>query len=113
MKTKINIKDYYSSIIATRKDISILKDKVTLMSGNEYIFDFHDISFISRSFADEFIKYLISSNIKWRFKNTNANIKAIFDAVKKSQKSTHTNFDYVAIAKFKSDKEFNQFLATF
>lgn len=113
MKTMILIKDFYPSTISTRKSISILKDQIILIKGKKYIFDFSGISFISRSFADEFLKYLKNSKIKWSFKNTNADIQAILNAVKKSQESTRSNTNYVTIEKFKSDKEIHQFLASF
>jgi hypothetical protein len=113
METIINIKDFYPSTISTRKAISILKDQIILVSGDKYIFDFLGISFISRSFADEFLKYLKRSEVKWSFKNANANIKATLNAVKKSQEGTRSDTNYVSITKFKSNKEINKFLASF
>ena len=113
MKRTINIQNYYPSIIATRKAISILKAEISLIKGENYVFDFSNISFISRSFADELLKYIKTSDINWEFSNTNTNIQAILNAVKKSHENTRSDFDYVAITKFESDKEFNQFLTTF
>lgn len=113
MKKVIFLKDFYPSIIATRKAISILTSEVSFIEGVDYVFDFQDITFISRSFADEFVKHLKSSHIHWSFNNINANIQAIFDAVKKSHEQNRSNFDYVAITKFESEKEFNQFLQIF
>ena len=113
MKNTIDIQDYYSSVIATRKAISLLKSKIVLQENQHYIFNFLNISFISRSFADEFLKYLKSANINWEIKNTNSNIKAIIEAVRKSQESTRSNYDYIAITHFQNKKELNQFLSTF
>lgn len=108
----IYIKDYFPVMISTRKAITNLNSKVKFEARNEYIFDFTDIVFVSRSFSDEFLKFLKSANIIWKFKNANSNIKAMLDAVKKSQEFDKNAFDYVAITRFKSKADLNSFLAT-
>ena len=113
MKNTITIQDYYSSVIATRKAISLLKSNIALQEKEQYVFDFSNISFISRSFADEFLKYLKSANIIWEIKNANSNIKAIIEAVRKTQESTNSNYDHIAITHFQNKRELNQFLSTF
>lgn len=113
MKQIINIQDYYPSIIATRKAISILKSEVAFFEKKKYVFSFSNISFISRSFADEFIKYLKSSNIEWELKNTNSNVHAIVKAVLKSHENFRSDYDHIAITQFESENELNKFLTTF
>ena len=71
MKVTIYIKDYFPLMISTRKTITNLSCQIKLEAENEYVFDFTDIVFISRSFSDEFIKYLKTANIKWQLKNAN------------------------------------------
>lgn len=110
MKLTIYIKDYFPLMISTRKAITNLSTQVRLGAKNEYIFDFTDIVFISRSFADEFLKFLKSANIKWQLKNINSNIQSMLDVVKKSQEFKKNTYDYVAINQFKSNIELKNFL---
>ncbi|MBN2480450.1 MAG: hypothetical protein JXB19_01820 [Bacteroidales bacterium] len=70
------------------------------------------IVFISRSFSDEFIKYLKTANIKWQLKNANSNVKAMIEAVKQTQEYDKNDYDYVAITHFKNKTDLNGFLAT-
>ncbi len=112
MRLTIYIKDYFLVMISTRKSIKNLSAKIKLKAKNEYIFDFTDIVFISRSFADEFLKFMKSANIKWQFKNTNSNVKAMLDAVKKSHEFEKNTYNYVAITRFNNKTELNKFLTT-
>lgn len=111
MKLTIDIKDYFPVMISTRKAITNLSSQVKLEAKKEYVFDFTDIVFISRSFSDEFLKLLKSTHIKWQIKNANSNVKAMLEAVKKSQDYNKNDFDYVAITHFKNKAELNNFLA--
>jgi hypothetical protein len=108
----IYIQEYLPSIIATRSSINSFKERSAFKTGDSYIFDFSNIVFISRSFTDEFLKYLKSSNIQWRIKNANQNINAMFSVVSHSQKSSQKDYDKVAITSFKTDSDLMNFLAT-
>jgi hypothetical protein len=99
-------------MISTRKTITNLSCQIKLEAENEYVFDFTDIVFISRSFSDEFIKYLKTANIKWQLKNANSNVKAMIEAVKQTQEYDKNDYDYVAITHFKNKTDLNSFLAT-
>jgi hypothetical protein len=112
MSHTIYIQEYLPSIIATRSSINSFKEQAALKSGDSYVFDFSNIVFISRSFTDDFLKYIKSSNIQWKIKNANQNIKAMFCVVSHSQKSTQSDYDRVAITSFKSDSDLMNFLAT-
>ena len=111
-KNTIQILNYLPAIISTRKSINNLSSNVRLTAKESYILDFSGVSFISRSFADEFITYLKSADVVWKIKNANNNIKAMLDAVQKSQKSTLRDYDYVAINYLKTTKDLRSFLAT-
>ena len=113
MKHTIYIHNYFPSVISTRKAISNLSDNLFLNTEDDYLFDFSEIAFISRSFADEFVKYLKNSDISWQLCNMNANVKAMLDVVNRTAKSKRPDFDYVAITSFRNKNELNQFLATF
>jgi hypothetical protein len=113
MKTTIYIKDYFPAFISTRKSIQLFKDNVSLKKGGSYIIDFIDIIFISRSFADELIKYLNDIPVKFRFANQNSNINAILVVVQKTQTPVERHFDHIAITYFANRQELSSYLATF
>ena len=111
MKTIISIKDYLPAIISTRRAVDVL-DISSLDKYNEYVFDFSDISFISRSFADEFINQIKKYSINYSLKHANSNVKNMIKAVKHSQENKRTDIDHVAITTFRNNEELNQFLYT-
>jgi len=84
-----------------------------LNTEDDYLFDFSEIAFISRSFADEFVKFLKESEIKWQIHNDNSNIKAMLDVVNRTSISRRLDFDHVAVTTFRSKNELSMFLATF
>jgi hypothetical protein len=113
MKQSVIINKYFPKTIATRKAISVLKNEIDLIKGNVYEFDFSNITFISRSFADEFLKFIKSAEIDWVLKKMNSNVKAIIEAVRNTQESPHSAYDHIAITRFKNEAELNHFLTTF
>lgn len=112
MKTIIYIKDYLPAFVSSRKSIQLIKDNVSFEQGGSYVFDFSDITFISRSFADELLKYLKEQSIKFKFKNRNKNIEVIMAVVERTQTPKERHFDHIAITSYKSRKELNGLLET-
>jgi hypothetical protein len=111
MIIRIKIKDSLPSTISTRKVITEYCQKISFSSNNVYSLDFSDISFISRSCADEFVRTFASKSIKWEFNHANRNIKSMFDAVLKTQQNIKHDYDIVAITPFLNKPELSQFLA--
>ena len=109
MKNKIVIQDYLPSIIATRAALCSLQEHINLEEEKEYIFDFKNITFISRSFADEFLKYIKSSNIQWKFIHINKNISSIFHAIENA--SQNSNYDVVPITRFSNSSDLTNLLS--
>ncbi len=113
MKKIINIKDYYPAFISSRKSISILKNQVDFsIKGKDITFDFSKITFISRSFAHEFIKFTKTNNLNIDIINTNINVSAMFSAVRKTETSNRRKFEDVPVTTFKNKAELNSFFAT-
>jgi hypothetical protein len=112
MEKFIYIKDYFPAFVSSRKSIHLLKDELVFEKGGTYVFDFTNISFISRSFADEFLAFLKEQEIKYQFENLNRNIKAILSIVEKTQQPVERDFDNIAVTFYKNRKELSGFLAT-
>jgi hypothetical protein len=118
MKQIVNIQDFFPSYISTRKAINKLSKNVKLKAKAHYIFDFTNITFISRSFADEFLKYLKTADIKWQFKHINKNVSSMLKAVQHSQESclsaerfNRNDYDRVAVTSFTNKKDLKNFLS--
>jgi hypothetical protein len=111
MEVIISLKDNFPSTISTRKVIADFCKKIEFLTTNEYILDFSEISFISRSCTDEFVRTFNNSSIKWQIINANSNIKSMFEAVQKTQLNVKHDYDIVAITPFLSQPDLSQFLA--
>jgi hypothetical protein len=114
-KKVIYIKDYLPSIIATRSAILDITSNISFQSEIHYIFDFSEVIFISRSFADEFYKHLIKYKIKWSLKNANKNVENMLKVVskQKTNKLRECNFKEISFTSFKNTNELHQFLSSF
>lgn len=112
MNVYVSIKNYYPAFIAVRSSIIILKEQIKFEENKSYVFDFMDISFISRSFADEFLKFLNNSKINYKITHANMNITAILNAVKQSYNCANNDYDPIAITAFKDQHDLFDFLAT-
>ncbi len=119
MKQTVYIQDFFPSHISTRRAINKLSKNVKLKAKERYIFDFTNITFISRSFADEFLKYLKTADIKWQFKHINKNVSSMLKAVQHSQESCLSadrfncnDYDHVAITSFTNKNDLKNFLSS-
>lgn len=111
MTRTIYIQDFFPSIITTRSSISIFKNEMNIVDGVSYTFDFTNIHFISRAFADELYKFIKAEALDTKFCHANANILAIYGAVKKSTENPRKNYEQIPITRFKSDDELFEFLS--
>ena len=112
MKSTIYIREYLPAMVSTRQALNSLRDNIKLDSKNEYVFDFTEIEFISRSFTDELLKFLKSTNANWQTKNTNDNIDNMIMAVQRSHDYSRSSYDHVAITHFKNKHDLNTLLAS-
>ena len=111
MDKTIYIQDFLPAIIATRKAISFFEKDMQFNADSSYVFDFTNIFFISRAFADELLKFLIKNNIEFKFKNANSNILEIFNAVQKNRSSKLYSYHEIAVTSFSKKKDLVQFLS--
>lgn len=111
MNNKIYIQDFLPSIIATRNAISFFEKDMQLIANSFYVFDFTNIFFISRAFADELYKFLKNNNIEYKFENANSNILEIFKVVQKNRTSKSYSYHEIAITSFSKKKDLVQFLS--
>ena len=70
---KIFLSNSFSSQIITRNSIKLFLDRLSTASSKEIILDFKNISFISRSCADEYIKWKMIFNSKKKIIEVNMN----------------------------------------
>ena len=111
MKVPLILKNDFPITISTRKVVAEYCIKMGFSSGNEYILDFTDIFFISRSCADEFVKTFTRLNCKWVILNYNSRIHSMFEAVINTQDNQQVSYEKVAVTPFLNEKELSRFLA--
>lgn len=111
MDSTIYIQDFLPSIIATRKAIVFFEKDMQLKANSSYTFDFANIFFISRAFADELFKFLTFNNIQFKFKNANPNIEEIFKAVQKNRSSKSYSYHEIAVTSFNKNEDLVHFLS--
>lgn len=112
MKTTINLNEFLPAFVSSRKSIKLLKDNVSLVKGGNYVINFEGISFVSRSFADEFIKFFNKHSVDFSFENMNTNLQSLFSVVQKTQQPKERHFDTITITSFKRGHELNGLLAS-
>lgn len=73
--------DKFGNQIVTRNSIKLFLDKLSGASNKEIVLDFKDVSFISRSCADEYIKWKIMDSKKITEINMNNEVRMMFKLV--------------------------------
>ncbi|MDP3432707.1 MAG: hypothetical protein Q8T04_07065 [Bacteroidota bacterium] len=111
MKKTIHIHNILPATIASRKSIGLLSQEINLDSHSSVIFDFADIDFISRAFADELIHFIADNCISAEFKNANSIVNEMLVVVQKNKKKRDSSFHHIAITPFLDQKEFTKFLS--
>jgi len=111
MKQVINIGKYLPETITSRKAIEVLKSYVPVMENSSYIFDFSNIDFISRAFADELLHFIKKEKISVVFENTNSNVEQILKAVQKNRSKRNNSFHKIAVTQFAEKEKLSNFLS--
>ncbi len=78
----IKISEEVSNYLITRTDLKNLFDNIDRLSDEEIIIDFKDVSFISRSCADEYLKLKNKINKKIDESNLMSDVRIMFEVVK-------------------------------
>jgi len=79
MKSIIHIDKYLPSTITSRKAVELIKRAMPLVSHASVTFDFTNIDFISRAFADELIHFIADNGISADFQNANTIITEMLE----------------------------------
>lgn len=111
MKNSVDIHRYLSSTITSRKAVEVIKSEIPLVDNTAVTFDFTNIEFISRAFADELIHLIEDRGISADFKNANAVITEMLTVVQKNRGKRNSSFHHIAITPFKDKKELANFLS--
>ena len=88
MKNKIFLHDIFGNQMVTRNSIARFLDPLSRASSKEIILDFSDIHFISRSCADEYMKWRVNNLDRIIVKEINMNerVSMMFKLVKAQYK---------------------------
>jgi len=86
MPQKIILKKLVAENIVNRQSIDLIRDKIDT-SDRKVVLNFKNISFISRSFADELIKLCNKSNYIVEFSNLNKETEKMIDSAKKQKRT--------------------------
>lgn len=111
MEKTIHIHNILPSTITSRKAVELIKREMSLVSDSLVTFDFSNIDFISRAFADELIHFIADNNISADFQHTNTIIAEMLEVVQKNRKKRDSSFHHIAITPFLNQKEFTKFLS--
>jgi hypothetical protein len=111
MDNVFKIINYLPSTITTRKAIEVFEYNLIDSVNNKIIFDFEDIDFISRAFADEFIHFINNQKIDALIINENTNIKAILEAVQRNRSERNNPWHNIAITHFEDREKLNHLLS--
>lgn len=111
MKKTIHIHNVLPSTITSRKSIEFLRQEIASASHASVTFDFANIDFISRAFADELIHFIADNCISPDFQNTNSIVSEMLLVVQKNNKKRDSSFHHIAITPFLDQKEFTKFLS--
>jgi arginine decarboxylase-like protein len=111
MEIIFNIADYLPSTITTRKAMEEIRQNLNLTDNRIVAFNFSNIDFISRAFADELLHFIEKNKIRAHFTNANTVVKQILDAVNKNRNQRNNGFHNIAVTHFQEREQLNQFLS--
>lgn len=111
MKKTIYIHNVLPSTITTRKSIELLSREMLSLGHSAVVFDFTNIDFISRAFADELIHFIAENCISADFQNVNSIVNEMLAVVQKNKKKRDSSFHHIAITPFLDRNEFTKFLS--
>ena len=91
MEKRISLFEVFSNNIITRNSISDFFEEVNSLKNNKIILDFKNITFISRSCADEYLKQRKASKKDILEANMSKNICEMFSLVNRQYKKAGLN----------------------
>jgi hypothetical protein len=104
-----------SQFLNTREAASKLFGTLDFTPYQVVEFDFSSVEFMSRSFADQFIKekvqlMKVNSHLFIRLSNMEANILAMLQAVERTQRNTNRSFSELPVYSFSDSESLSDYL---
>ena len=84
-RTTIKLHDLFGSTLSTRQAVQAIAERIP-DSAKEVLIDFNEITFISRSFAHEFLRFQEKSDIRIKTANVRGEAKQILALVDESRR---------------------------
>lgn len=116
MKKTLQIKviEHLSELLNTREAATMLLDFVKKQKADRVEFDFSDVEFMSRSFADQFHKerYMIqqSNGLMIVISNANEEIVNVLKTVERTQNKTKREFIKLPVFKYSNTDMLSDYL---
>lgn len=111
MKTQIKIFDYLPSTIVTRDSIADIRDLIKKSNYKQVIFNFENIEFVSRAFADELLNLIEENKLDDEFIMVSDEISEVFKIIRKNRYNGNRGYQYITVAKFTNQNQLDRFLA--
>ena len=89
----IRLGDMFEASLSTRQAVSLIANKVPKATVTEVTVDFEGITFISRSFAHEFLRFEERAPYKVKRINLEPDIQKIFKIVDASRHTSHSHWE--------------------
>ncbi len=114
MKNVIKIAELLSTQVRSRSNADILREELNSLISDNPVLDFSDVTFISRSFADELLRIMEELHDKnITLENQTIPVKTMLEIVRANrQKSRVIPHDTEDIQVFNDMKSLSDFLAT-
>lgn len=111
MKKTIYIHKHLPSTVTSRQSIDLLRGELIQDFKDTVIFDFTDIDFVSRAFADELIHFITENQITAEFQHANKILSEMLEVVQKNRGKRNSSFHNIAVTPFKNKKDLANFLS--
>lgn len=111
-KIHIILQEKFGETLNTRENVNDLFSqlKSSLSNKKNIVLDFTDVTFMSRSFADQLVKVINSSNFQIELMNMNLDIQEMYRIVQKTQKDNNRKTYNVPILRFSTQKQLENYL---
>lgn len=111
MDKTIKLAELLSTDIRSRRNADIIRQEISKDGAQSLVIDFGNVTFISRSFADELLNVLSENSDKnISLRNIASNVKTMLDMVKegreKPRKMTESNNKITVLNDMKSLQDF-------
>lgn len=112
----INVYDRFGETLNTRVSATNLLELVRIFRGDIVNLDFHNVVFMSRSFADQFhkerVKLQIDNDILFEISNASDDIRKMLTIVASTQEKKERHYRVLPIFNFTKEESLEEYLLT-